>query len=64
VQRLIIIILIIMIIIIIVSVQSLVGRKTTHVLRENAEGGYIGDAEHCKNFQSSNMMMLISRLID
>ena len=33
-------------------------------LRENAEGGFIGNAEHCKNFKSSNMMMLISRLID
>ena len=33
-------------------------------LRENAEGGFIGDAQYCKNFQSSNMMMLISRLID
>ena len=44
-----------------ISVQSLVGRKTTH---ENAEGRFIGDAQYCKNFQSSNMMMLISRLID
>ena len=33
-------------------------------LRENAEGGFIGDVEHCKNFQNSNMMMLISRLIN
>ena len=40
-----------------ISVQSLVGR-------ENAEGRFIGDAQYCKNFQSSNMMMLISRLID
>ena len=32
-----------------ISVQSLVGRKTT---------------QYCKNFQSSNMMMLIPRLID
>ena len=27
-------------------------------LRENAEGGFIGDVEHCKTFQSTNMMML------
>lgn len=33
-----------------ISVQSLVGRKTTQVLRENVEGGFIGDVEHCKNF--------------
>ena len=42
-----------------ISVRSLVGRKTTQAgLRENAEGGFIGDAEHCKNFQSSNMIIL------
>jgi len=29
-------------------------------LGENAEGGFIGDVEHCKNFQNSNIMMLIS----
>ena len=43
-----------------ISVQSLVGRKTTHVL-ESAAGCFIGDAQYCKNFQSSIMMMLISR---
>ena len=29
-----------------------------------AEGGFIGDAEHCKNFQSSNMIMLYYTKID
>ena len=33
-------------------------------LRENAEGHFIGDTQYCKNFQSSNRMLLISRLID
>ena len=33
-------------------------------LRENAEGGFIGNAEHCKNFQSSNMIMLYYAKID
>ena len=33
-------------------------------LRENAKGSFIGDVEHCKNFQNSNMLMLMSRLIN
>ena len=56
---------IIIIIIIIIMIIIIIGwAKDYSRLRENAEGHFIGDAQYCKNFQSSNMMMLISRLID
>ena len=43
------------------SVQSLVGRKTTHVLERIQKAAFIADAQYCKNFQSINMMMLIDQ---
>ena len=48
-----------------ISVQSLVGQKATQVLEGMQKAVlYIGDAQYCKNLPSSNMMLLISRLID
>ena len=33
-------------------------------MQKNAEGSFIGDAEHCKNFQSSNKIMLYNTKSD